>query len=173
MSEGFVIRPLAAGDLTAYKALRDALLEAHPEAFTSDAASERGRAPSDYLQRLGLDRREGGHFTLGAWSSAGQLLGAISCERELRQKVAHIGHVIGMMVAAGARRRGVGAALLDACIDAARGAGVELLTLSVTADNDVAVRLYERRGFRPYGRLERALRVGSVYHAKLLMSLSL
>ena len=34
------IRPLAVADLPTYKALRDAMLIAHPEAFTSDAATE-------------------------------------------------------------------------------------------------------------------------------------
>jgi hypothetical protein len=49
------IRRLEAADLPAYK-----LLLAHPEAFTSDAASEKAREPAEYLHRLGLDRREGG-----------------------------------------------------------------------------------------------------------------
>ncbi|MDQ6685330.1 MAG: GNAT family N-acetyltransferase [Pseudomonadota bacterium] len=167
------IRPLLAADLPAYKLLRDAMLEAHPESFTSDAAAERARPSADYLQRLGLDRSDGGHFTLGAWLGGEVLAGTISCEREVRTKVAHIGHVVGMMVRAESRRRGVGAALLGAGIDRARRAGIEMLTLSVTASNDEAVQLYERHGFRRYGRLERALRVGRLYHAKLLMSLSL
>ena len=37
------IRRMATRDLRAYKALRDAMLEAHPEAFTSDAMTERHR----------------------------------------------------------------------------------------------------------------------------------
>ena len=60
MSTPWLVRRLDIADLPAYKALRDATLAAHPEAFTSDAAEERRREPSDYLQRLGLDRHDGG-----------------------------------------------------------------------------------------------------------------
>ena len=167
-----VIRPLATADLADYKRLRDAMLVAHPEAFTSDADSESAKEPLDYLQRLGLERHDGGQFLLGARDGT-RLLGAIGCEREERLKVRHIGHVIGMMVRAEARGRGVGAQLLEACIAEARHAGLEMLTLSVTAGNSGAVRLYERHGFVAYGNLRRALKVGATYHDKLHMVLAL
>jgi ribosomal protein S18 acetylase RimI-like enzyme len=172
VSGAVVIRPLAAADLADYKRLRDAMLAAHPEAFTSDADSESAKDPLDYLQRLGLDRRDGGQFLLGAWHDT-RLLGAIGCERQERLKVRHIGHIIGMMVRAEARGRGIGALLLEACIVEARHAGLELLTLSVTAGNASAVRLYERHRFVAYGKLQRALKVGTTYHDKLHMVLAL
>ena len=75
------IRQLAAADLPAYKELRDEMLEAHPEAFTSDATEEQAKEPTDYLHRLGLDRRERGQFVLGAWRGE-RLVGAIGCERD-------------------------------------------------------------------------------------------
>ena len=168
------IRALAVDDLPAYKALRDEMLALHPEAFTSDAETERERPASAYLPRLGTERTEGGApFTLGAWH-AQRLLGAITCEREARAKVRHIGHVTGMMVRAEVRGRGVGRALLDACIARALHArGLELLTLTVTSTNAPAVRLYDAAGFRRYGRLPHALKVDGSYHDKDLMILSL
>jgi ribosomal protein S18 acetylase RimI-like enzyme len=172
VSEFAVVRPLAAADLPDYKQLRDEMLLAHPEAFTSDAATEQKKEPAEYLHRLGLDRRDGGHFVLGAWRGQ-RLVGAIGCEREARLKVRHIGHIVGMMVRAEARRRGVGQALLDACIAEARRCGLEMLTLTVTAANRGAVQLYEQRGFAPYGTLRRAIKVGSAYHDKLHMALTL
>lgn len=171
-SEFAFIRPLAVADLAGYKELRDEMLLAHPEAFTSDAATDRRKEPADYLQRLGIDRGEGGHFLLGAWRGA-RLVGAIGCERDTRIKVHHVGHVIGMMVRAEARRRGVGQDLLEACIATARGAGLETLTLTVTAGNADAVGLYERIGFVAYGLLRRAIKVGAVHHDKLHMALDL
>jgi ribosomal protein S18 acetylase RimI-like enzyme len=167
-----VIRPLATADLADYKRLRDAMLVAHPEAFTSDAESESAKDPLDYLHRLGLDRDDGGHFLLGSWHDT-ELLGAIGCEREARLKVRHVGHVIGMMVRAEVRGRGIGAQLLEACIAEARHAGLEMLTLSVTAGNASAIRLYERHRFVAYGNLRRALKVGAMYHDKLHMVLAL
>ena len=41
MIEGLTIRPLVVTDLPAYKQMRDEMLLAHPEAFTSDAAAEK------------------------------------------------------------------------------------------------------------------------------------
>jgi len=155
------IRPLAAADLADYKRLRDEMLARHPEAFTSDAESEAKKEPADYLHRLGLEDDDGGHFLLGAWR-AKQLVGAIGCEREAR-----------LMVRADARRAGIGALLVEACIAEARQAGLEMLTLTVTAENASAIGLYERHGFVGYGTLRRALKVGGRYHDKLHMALVL
>ena len=165
------MRMMAAPDLGAYKALRDGILAAHPEAFTSDAETELRRPPETYLSRVAGAADDGWPFTLAAWRGE-HLLGAITCERDARIKVRHIGHVVGMMVRPQARGQGVGRTLLDACIAIARARrGVELLTLSVTSSNAAAVALYERAGFTRYGRLERAIRVGGGYHDKDLMAL--
>lgn len=173
MSEPIAIRPLQPGDLTSYKHLRDAMLAAHPSAFTSDAAEARARMPDSYRSRLGLDRADGGQFTLGAWDG-GALIGAIGCERDERIKVRHIGHIVGMMVRDEAQGRGAGRALLAECIALARRAdGLELLTLSVTAGNAPAIGLYERFGFVRYGSLPRAICVAGQYHTKDQMVLVL
>ena len=173
MSVPLAIRPLCPGDLSAYKQLRDAMLSAHPSAFSSDAAEGRARSPESYRSRLGLNRPEGGHFTLGAWSGD-DLVGAIGCERDARIKVRHIGHVIGMMVRDESQRRGIGRALLAECIALARRAeGLEMLTLTVTAGNVSAIRLYEHFGFERYGSLPRAIGVAGRYHAKDQMLLVL
>lgn len=160
------VRPLQPHELPAYKALRDATLADDPSAFTSDAEAESRKPPEAYLPRLGLDQPLGGVFTLGAFRGS-VLLGAVSCERDARVKVRHIGHVIGMMVRSDARGLGIGRLLVDACVAQARLAtGVEMLTLTVTSSNAAALHLYERAGFVRYGTLERAIRVGDRYHAK-------
>ena len=167
------IRRMATRDLRAYKALRDSMLEAHPEAFTSDALTERHRRADDYVPRLGLERPEGGHLMLGAWRDDA-LLGAVALERDERTKVRHIGHVVSMMVRESARGQGIGRALLDALIEAAREpAGLEMLTLTVTEVNAGAVRLYERSGFSRFGTLHKAIKVGGQYHDKVHMVLYL
>lgn len=171
-AEPAAVRPLTVADLPAYKALRDEMLFAHPEAFTSDAATEARKEPAEYLQRLGVGRREGGHFTLGAWRGS-KLMGAIGCEREASVKMSHIGHVIGMMVRPEARGQGIGRALLETTIAEARRAGLETLMLTVTAGNASAVALYESSGFFVWGTLARALKIGARYHDKLHMALEL
>jgi ribosomal protein S18 acetylase RimI-like enzyme len=168
-----VIRRLGIDDLQAYKALRDAVLAAYPSAFTSDAAEVRVRTPESYRSRLGLERPEGGEFTLGAWQGEA-LVGAISSERDARVKVRHIGHIVGMMVSDRHQRHGIGAALLAACITEARGSdGLEMLTLTVTAGNSSAIRLYEAAGFGRCGRLQRAICVDGRYFDKDQMVLVL
>ena len=169
MAEAVTLRRLGVEDLRAFKALRDRMLEIYPEAFTSDASAERGRRADDYLPRLGLDRPDGGHLVLGAWQGA-DLVGAIGLERDRRDKVRHIGHVIGMMVKPESQGRGVGRALLEAAVREARAAGLELLTLSVTEGNGAALHLYERAGFVRYGSLGKALRIGDRYHVNVLMA---
>ena len=168
------IRALDEADLEAYKALRDHALAHHDEAFTSDAATEAAAHRRRATQAaLGGEANDGGGFTLGAWRGD-RLVGAITCERDPRSKVRHIGHVVGTMVMADQQGQGVGRALLDALI-ARASADDELhqLTLSVTAGNSAAVRLYESAGFTRYGTLPRAIRVGGRFLDKHLMQLNL
>jgi len=167
------VRLMAAPDLASYKALRDLMLAAHPEAYTSDAETELRRPPETYLARVAGAADGGWPFTFTAWRGE-WMCGAVTCERDERVKVRHIAQVVGMMVHPEARGRGTGRALLEACIDLARRRrDTELLTLSVTSGSLEAIRLYESAGFVRYGRLEHAVRIGTCYHYKDLMALRL
>ena len=62
----------------------------------------------------------------------------------------------------------------SSAIAEARGpARLEVLTLTVTDGNGSALRLYERYGFIAYGTLQKAIKVGDRYHAKVHMALHL
>lgn len=65
---------------------------------------------------------------------------------------------LGMLVAPGHRRRGVGDALLDACVAWGRDAGASELVLHVFPHNTAAAALYRKHGFEERGRLLRAYR---------------
>lgn len=54
------------------------------------------------------------------------------------------------------RGRGVGKALLDALIDAARRIGVHLIVASITTENEVSIGLHASRGFEPVGTFREA-----------------
>ena len=169
------ILPLTEADLPAYKALRDHALRHHEEAFTSDAATEALRTAQSYRARLGSRGDDGSAdgFSLGAWRGD-RLVGAITCERDARTKVRHVGHIVGMMVTTDEQGQGVGRALLAALIArASADAELHQLTLSVTSSNGRAVRLYERAGFACYGTLPRAIRVAGRVFDKHLMQLHL
>ena len=163
MSEPVKLRLLAESDLAAYKRLRDQMLTHHPDAFTSDAETERAREAASYRTRLSGGSNGTCLFTLVAAAGSGsgvELLGAISCERELRAKVRHIAHVAGMMVSPDSQGRGIGRELLEAAIRLlGKQDSLELITLSVTSSNKVAVKLYESCGFSRYGRLGAALKL--------------
>ncbi|KQW49816.1 MULTISPECIES: GNAT family N-acetyltransferase [unclassified Roseateles] len=153
------LRAMAETDLLAYKALRDAMLAGHPEAFTSDAETEGQRDLASYRNRLAGGANGGTLFTLVALHGA-RLVGALTCEREPRRKVQHIAHLIGMMVADTHRGRGIGRALLMAAIAQLRAMpGLAQVTLTVTAGNRAAIGLYESQGFVRYGRLPDAIRL--------------
>jgi RimJ/RimL family protein N-acetyltransferase len=65
---------------------------------------------------------------------------------------------LGMLVAAAHRRRGVGDALVDACLAWARGVGAREVVLHVFPHNTAAAALYRKHGFEDRGLLLRAYR---------------
>lgn len=184
------IQALRPTDLAAYKLLRDAMLERHEDAFTSSATSESRRSAESYLFRLPQASGNGTLFTLCAWvagkalpaqprlasfaiknpfrpegesaSHDWQMVGAVTCERDSRAKVAHIGTVVAMMVRDDMQGQGIGRALLEATLEQARrDRRLEQLTLTVTASNSRAVRLYTSAGFQRYGTLPRAIKLNN------------
>lgn len=58
------------------------------------------------------------------------------------------------------RKSGLGKALLDAILDAARSAGAEKIYLEVDERNQAALALYRKAGFRPIGARKRYYRDG-------------
>jgi RimJ/RimL family protein N-acetyltransferase len=65
---------------------------------------------------------------------------------------------IGMSVAREWRGKGVGTALMQACVDWARERGIHKLALQVWPHNEAALRLYEKFGFQREGLLRRHYR---------------
>lgn len=63
---------------------------------------------------------------------------------------------LGMLVRADRRRRGIGDALVAACVEWARGRGAKEVVLHVFPHNPGAVALYRKHGFEDRGTLLRA-----------------
>ena len=156
---GLELRAMTEADLPAYKALRDTMLHAFPSAFVSDEAIERQRSAGSYATRLANGAQGACLFSLVALHE-GEMLGAVTVEREQRGKKQHLAHLVGMMVAPSAQGRGLGRGLLDATLARLRSVpGIEMVTLSVTSSNAAAIHLYRQCGFVTYGRLQRAIRL--------------
>lgn len=69
--------------------------------------------------------------------------------------------------------RGVGSRMLETALDMARNAGFLQLELEVDAENQRAIRMYQRFGFQEYGRLTNAIRRDGQFFDELLMVKSL
>src|SRR5262249_9551566 len=81
---------------------------------------------------------------------SGFVVGRLSIVRDPHPSSAHVAD-LGLMVASGYRRRGVGRALLGAAEEWARGAGVSKLELHVFPHNQPAIALYEHFGYEREG----------------------
>jgi RimJ/RimL family protein N-acetyltransferase len=148
------VRLLTPDDAAAFVALRRDALTSHPLVFAASLEDDRGLSLE--LMRASLADVESSAI-FGAFE-AGALVGIVGAHRAEKLKMRHKVDVWGMYVAPGARGRGVGDALLRAVIDHCRSwPGVLQIHLSVTEAATAAARLYERAGFREWGREPRAL----------------
>lgn len=80
----------------------------------------------------------------------GLVLGRLSLARDPHPASRHVAD-LGLMVAAAARRRGIGRLLLAQAVEWARSSGVRKLELHVFPWNEPALRLYESFGFEREG----------------------
>lgn len=87
------------------------------------------------------------------WEEDGRILGNITMVRE-RKGIWSLSNVA---VAPEARGRGIASALLDGAITGLRNSGAQHLTLQVRPENQIAVGMYQRRGFVSYDRVEELL----------------
>ena len=78
-----------------------------------------------------------------------------------------------VLVSRRARGAGIGRRLVEDLVAQARAAGVETLTLQCRGNNHGAIRLYQRLGFREYGRLADFVAAGADRWDKVLMAIDL
>jgi ribosomal protein S18 acetylase RimI-like enzyme len=83
---------------------------------------------------------------------------------------AHVLGIVGLAVAPGDRRRGVGSALLAAAERHARARGARKLSLRVLGTNETAMRLYERHGFQREGTLRDEFHIDGRFVDDVLMA---
>jgi ribosomal-protein-alanine N-acetyltransferase len=132
----FVVRNLIAQDLDEVLVLAADSLEA-PHWNRRDYEQILVAQPSDPLLRCGLVADSGGKvagFAVASW---------------LRHEV--VAEVEGLFVELECRRRGVGSALITACMAWAAKAGASKVRLEVRASNLAAHALYRRHGFSTAG----------------------
>lgn len=164
---------LTPSDVDEYRRVRLRALAEHPEAFRSDAEEEAARPTQWWEERLAPRTESHGAF-VGAWTAVRRLVGTAGLQFETRRKVCHTAAIVGMYVTPEHAGHGIGARLLDACVEVARAEpSVEILYLTVTSTNSAAIRLYERAGFVAYGLEPGSMRLGDRTFDKLMMALHL
>lgn len=129
-------------------------------------------AATEAQQAAAIKRAEDGakSLLLGAFAG-GQLIGM--CAMQPVQPVDRARHRagVGLLVLRAFWRQGVGSALMQAVIEAARTTNLEQLELDVVADNLPAAALYQKHGFVEYGRHPRKIkyRDGRYADTRLMM----
>lgn len=152
MTPAVEIRPAAAGDLDAVKAVERRCFPAE-EAFS--------RRQLHYL----LTQAQGANYVA---CLNGAVVGYISL---LARRTAGNLRIYSVAVDPAARGCGAGQALIDAAVALARQLGLREVTLEVRTDNDAAIRLYTRSGFRP-GKLLRGYYHDGADARRMALSLS-
>ncbi|MCZ8254270.1 MAG: GNAT family N-acetyltransferase [Polaromonas sp.] len=163
------IRRLEVSDAPVYRELRLRGLRDHPDAFTSSFEEESQRSVAETEKRLSptSDTLMWGAFVEGT------LAGVVGMTRETRLKNRHKATLVAMYVAPEFGGQGLGLALVNTVIQAAKASGIELLILTVTDTNRQATALYTRAGFTSFGIEPDAIRVNGVPFGKQHMYLHL
>jgi len=168
-----VIRRLGSSDVAAFREIRLEALRACPEAFGSSFEEEQRLTAADFARRAAPESPDA---VFGAFLEEDALpVGIAGFRVPQNAKERHKSMLWGMYVRPAGRGRGIATTLLRCVIEHARNTpGVEVLQLTVTADNAAARALYDRAGFVPYGLERRALRLApGDYRDEELRSLDL
>jgi RimJ/RimL family protein N-acetyltransferase len=158
----FAVRRLGAGDLAGYREIRLEALREHPEAFGASYEAVSQRDDSYFLDGLRT------MAVFGAFAADGKQVGLAAFSRHEGAKTMHRGDLFQMYVRPEARGTGCALELIGAVAAHATGIVVQL-HLGVAADNEPAIRLYERAGFHIYGTEPRSLYVNGRYIDEHLM----
>jgi putative acetyltransferase len=160
-----VVRPAQPSDAAALVALAEAV-GAEPEGWL--ISDSRWRSVGSERRYLRAVRRHPDAAVFVA-EAAGEVVGRLSVARDPHPASRHVAD-LGLMVAASARRQGVGWALLDRAVEWAGAAGVRKLELHVFPHNEPAFRLFERFGFAREGLRRGHYRRGREYVDAILMA---
>jgi ribosomal-protein-alanine N-acetyltransferase len=168
LTDWLLVRRATPGDAEAVAALGRAV-GSEPEGWL---ITEGGwRSPADERRYLKNLRRYPHAAVFVAETSEG-IIGRLSIARDAHPASHHVAD-LGLMVAQGSRRQGVGTALMREAMKWAVASGVRKLELHVFPHNEAAIGLYEKLGFRREGYRRAHYRRADGYTDAILMALDL
>jgi len=157
------VRLLTPSDAIEVRRLRLEGLRLTPEAFGSAWEEEAPHPLAWWKSRL-----EGPAKWFGA-EIGNELAGLTVVSLNLRMKHAHCADIGAVYVGENFRRRGVAFALMQSAMGYLATAKVRNATLTVSADNTAAQKLYAQFGFSVCGQLQRELNVDGSFIDELIM----
>jgi GNAT superfamily N-acetyltransferase len=152
MADAIRIRRLTTLDEREIRGLSDVLIDCVEGGASVSFMLPMSRAKAEaYWRSLAAGVASGERLVLAAEDEAGAIVGTVQLILQLPENQPHRADVAKMLVHRRARRRGVGAALLDAAERSALETGRTLLILDTASDD--AERMYERQGWQRVGRI--------------------
>ena len=147
------VRRMQPGEEGLYRAMRLQALQRYPSLFGSTYAETLATPVLPFETFIARGDEENPMF--GAYTR-GELGGMCGLHRETRERGRHRAELVHMYVAPWLQGQGVGGELVATAVRYGLDRiGLRQIVLGVIAENEPAVRLYRRSGFREYGRLER------------------
>ena len=147
MSDWLLVRPATPADADALAGLGRAVAAEDELWLTYD------RSRGDERRHLRSLRRDPNSAVFVAETPEG-IVGRLTILRDGNPVSHHVAE-LGLMVAAGRRRRGIGTALVDEALKWARRSGITKVELMVFPHNEPAIALYRKLGFEEEGRRRR------------------
>ena len=149
--------------------LRLEALVAHPEAFAADVEMTQARGVRAWEDQIANDARNQSGVIVIA-SAGNELIGMTGIGRGHWPKTRHSGEVWGVYVDPNWRGLHIAQAILDECISWAQEQGMIILKLGVVTTNEVAIRCYQRSGFKVCGTEPMSNSLNGVYYDEYLMA---
>ncbi len=160
------IRQATLADVHQYRELRLGALLDSPTAFSADYQTNLNYPLSFWQGRLTFDQYGMIFFA----EHAGGLIGMTGIRTGESPKTSHGAMIWGVYVRPEWRGLHIAEALIEECAEWARQRNVVILKLGVMANNESAIRCYERCGFTVYGHEPRTLFHEGHYYDEFLMS---
>ena len=156
-----IIRKLQPHESAIYREVRLACLKNVPEYFGS-TYEEEVLNPKFFFEKY-IETASPDHVMFGTFDGE-HLIGITGFNRMARQRASHRGELVQVYVDSNYRGQNIGEKLLRQALDYAfRLDGIEQVQLSVIASNKIAIKLYEKIGFRTFGIQPRYFKAGETY----------
>lgn len=152
-------------DWKQFKTIRLEALLAHPEAFGSSFEEESNLSDEEFEQHFKRN-------TIFGAIQNNQLVGCAGYFTHSSLKMNHRGLVFSMYIKNEYRGQGIGDTLLKSVIAHAKNRVVQL-HLAVVTTNQMALKLYQKNGFRIYGTEPKSLKIADQFYDEYLMVLEL